>query len=405
MKVITDPERIDAILNRGVIVDVLPSKEEFRKKLLAGERMRFYLGGDATGNNLHLSHAKNFMLLEEFRQLGHEAIFLIGDFTARIGDPSAQEGVRKVLSKEEVSHNVKLFRKQVKNLLTLKKASENPAVIKYNSKWLSKLKFEQILELAANFTVQQMLERNMFAKRMQEQRPIYLHEFLYPLMQGYDSVAMNVDAEIGGTDQTFNMLAGRTLLKRVKNKEKFVVVVNLLENPKTGALMSKSKGIGVFLGATPKEMFGQIMAQPDEMIEILYINCTRVPLDEIALLMKKTGAEVKKVKLRLAEKIVEKIHGKEATQRAREEFERVFSKKDLPEKLEEIRMSGSPIDLLSLLTETKLTRSRSEARRLIEGGAVEVNQRVIVDPEARIEMEKDVVLRVGKKKFIKIIPN
>jgi len=222
MKIITEPQKIDKILNRGTIVEVLPSKTEFRNALLSGKRLRFYIGFDATAPTLHLSHAKNFMLMEKFRKLGHEVIILFGDFTARIGDPTGQISARKQLSRKEVLNNIKAWKKIIAPLMNFKD-KKNPPKIMYNHKWLSRLSMEDLLELASNFTAQQFLERDMFEKRITEGKPIFLHEFLYPLMQGYDSVAMNIDVEVCGKDQIFNSLIGRFLVKKICKKEKFVV--------------------------------------------------------------------------------------------------------------------------------------------------------------------------------------
>ena len=226
MNVITDTKRIEEIFLRGTVVDILPTKAELMKRLTSGERLRMYIGFDPTSTALHLGHAKNIMFAEELRQLGHEVIILFGDFTAQIGDPSDKAATRKQLTSEDVKKNVAGWMAQVKPLLNFAD-TENPPLIKYNSEWLSKLTFTDVVNLASHFTVQQMLERDMFAKRLKENTPIHLHEFMYPLMQGYDSVAMDVDVEICGTDQTFNALAGRTLIKRLKNKDKVVIALNL----------------------------------------------------------------------------------------------------------------------------------------------------------------------------------
>src|SRR3989344_5220534 len=322
MQVSTDEERVDEILNRGVIVNLLPTKEAFREKLLSGDRLRLYIGADPTSTALHLSHAKNYMLLEDFRRLGHEVIVLCGDFTAQIGDPSERASSRKQLTPEEVLANMETWKQQIEPILNFSD-SENPAQFKHNSEWLEKLSFADVLRLASNFTVQQMLERDMFERRIKAGETVYLHEFLYPLMQGYDSVAMEVDAEMGGTDQTFNMLAGRTLLKRLKQKDKFVLVVHLLENPTTGELMSKSRGTGVFLNTTATEMYGQIMAQPDEMVRPLFVNCTRLSFEEIDAIV---AGHPKEAKMRLAKEIVTIFHGADAAAKAEENFGKAFSK-------------------------------------------------------------------------------
>ena len=269
MSVVTDKKRIDEIFSRGIVSEIIPSKDEFLQLLLSGRKLKIYIGADPTSSSLHLSHAKNYMFLEELRELGHEAVILVGDFTAQIGDPSERTETRKQISEEKIKENVREWISQIKPLTNFED-SENPPRIVYNSEWLSKLSLKDLIPLASNFTVQQMLERDMFEKRLNKNIPIYLHEFLYPLMQGYDSAVLDVDVELCGTDQIFNALAGRTLLKRLKNKDKFIIALNLMENPKTKELMSKSKGTGVFLSSLPNEMYGAIMAQPDEMIEILF---------------------------------------------------------------------------------------------------------------------------------------
>lgn len=400
MQINTNPEDLDKILNRGIIKEILPSKKEFRQKMLSGEKLRFYIGFDATSPTLHLSHAKNFMLLEEFRKLGHEVIVLFGDFTARIGDPTDKKTARKQLSSEEVMANVKEWKRQVEPLMDFK-TKENPPLVKYNSKWLSRLNFEEVISLASNFTVQGMLERDMFEKRMKEGNPIYLHEFLYPLMQGYDSVAMEVDVEMCGTDQIFNALVGRTLSKRLLNKEKFVVAVTLMENPATGEMMSKSKGTGVFLNNKANVMFGEVMSQPDEMIENLFICCTRVSLKDISEILKLPNP--KDAKMKLAYEIVKLYYGEKEAKKAQEEFIKVFQKKENPEDIEEFPIKEDRKKLVDIIFEAKLTSSKGEARRLIEQGAVKIDSEVEKKWDKEIEIKDNMVIQAGKRKFIKIV--
>lgn len=393
-------KQIDEILNRGTIVEILPSKEEFKQKLLSGEKLRFYIGFDATASTLHLSHAKNFMLLEKFRKLGHEVIVLFGDFTARIGDPTGESSARKQLSREEVLHNADRWKEMIAPLMDFDN-KENPPKIKYNHDWLSKLNFEDIINLASNLTVQQMLERDMFEKRMDAGKPIYLHEFLYPLMQGYDSVAMDVDVEVCGTDQIFNALTGRTLLKKLKDKNKFVVAVTLMENPKTGELMSKSKGTGIFLDTNANDKFGQIMSQPDEMIEILFINCTLLSLTEIEEIMK---ANPRDAKLRLAGEIVAIYHGEEAASEARDYFIDTFSKKEIPLDVAEFEIRGDAMKLIEILVQSKNATSLGDARRKIEQGGVSINDEKITDTQMMVTKEfNGKVLKIGKMGFVKIV--
>jgi len=383
MKVITDEKKIDEVLSRGVITSVLPIKEDFKKLLMSGKRIKIYIGFDATADTLHLSHAKNIILLEEFRKLGHEAILLFGDFTARIGDPSDQAGTRKILTAREVLDNVKSWKNQIKNLMDFNN-KENPPKVLFNSKWLAKMTMEEVLELASNITVGQMIERDMFQKRMKEGKHIFLHEFLYPLMQGYDSVAMEVDAELCGTDQIFNALMGRTLLRKLKNKEKFVVAVNLMENPKTGELMSKSRGTGVFLNTTATEMFGSIMAQPDENMQQLFIDCTWLELNEINGIMK---SHPKEAKIRLAFEITKMYHGEKKAMSAKDNFEQTFSKGGIPRDIKTVKTSKET-PLVEIFLEHGLVSSKSEFNRLNKEGAIK-------------EIENG-VYRVGKHRFLRI---
>ena len=393
MKVTTDQKIIEEIFSRGVVVEVLPSKEELIKKMIAGDKLRIYIGADPTSDSLHLSHAKNYMFLEELRQLGHEVIVLVGDFTAQIGDPTDKTAARVQLSEKQVKENVRSWINQIQPLMNFKDKT-NPPRILYNSEWLSKLSFKDVVLLASNFTVQQMLARDMFSKRIKEDTPIYLHEFLYPLMQGYDSVAMDVDVELCGTDQTFNALAGRTLVKRLKDKEKFVITVNLMENPKTKELMSKSRGTGVFLSASPNDMFGQIMAQPDEMIEVLFINTTRIPLSEKT---KITELGPRDAKIWIAHDIVKRFYGENEAQKAQENFKKVFSKKELPEEIKEVENKEN---IIQTTVVAGIIQSNSEAKRLIKQKAVKVNDIVVEDWEYKLKSGD--VVKVGPRKFLKI---
>jgi tyrosyl-tRNA synthetase len=388
-------------LNRGTIVEILPSKEEFKKALLGGDKLRFYIGFDATAPTLHLSHAKNFMLLEKFRKLGHEVIVLFGDFTARIGDPTGESSARKQLTREEVLSNVDKWKEMIAPLMDFK-SNVNPPLIKYNHDWLSKLNFEDIINLASNLTVQQMLERDMFERRIEAGKPIHLHEFLYPLMQGYDSVAMDVDVEVCGTDQIFNALTGRTLLKKLKNKNKFVVAVTLMENPKTGELMSKSKGTGIFLDTVANDKFGQIMSQSDEMIEILFVNCTTLPLSEIEIIMKDNPRDAK---LRLATEIVAIYHGEESARSAREYFINTISNKQIPNDVKIVECLAPEIPVIDYMIEAGLATSKSDARRKIEQGGVSVDGEKIVSVDFMLDSDihDDKVVKVGKLGFAKII--
>lgn len=396
---------IDDLLDRSV-AEVLPSKDALKEALLSGRKLKIYIGTDATGTSLHLGHATNYIVLEKFRRLGHKVIFLIGDFTARIGDPTDKDAARKQLTREDVKRNVKTWLKQIAPVISLKDR-KNPVVIKYNHDWLSKLTFEDIIGLASNFTVQQMLERDMFEHRLSEEKPIYLHEFFYPLMQGYDSVAMDVDIELCGNDQKFNALAGRTLQKKINNKEKFVFITTLLVNPVTGEkMMSKSQGTGVFLDSSAKDMFGGIMSQADENIPQLFTDCTYVSLEEIRKIesgLKSGKLNPRDVKARLAKEIVAIYHGWNEAEKAAEEFDSVFKNKELPSEIEEIIVPFSSTEAVDMLISSGLISSKSEARRLIEQGGLKVDGEKITDPKAELTVpEEGIVIQAGKRKFVRI---
>jgi tyrosyl-tRNA synthetase len=397
-KDMNEKERIlEEIFSRGTIVEVLPSEEKFKERLLSGDVLTFYIGFDATAPMLHLSHAKNIMLLEKFRKLGHKAVLLFGDFTAMIGDPSGEASKRKQLSREEVLKNVSEWKKQIQPLMDFE-AQENPPVVKYNSEWLDALSFQEVIELASQFTVQQMLERDMFEKRIQAGNPVHLHEFLYPLMQGYDSVMIDADVELCGTDQTFNALAGRTLLKKKMGKEKFVVTVTMMEDPETGELMSKSKGTGIFLNASPRDLFGQVMAQRDSMIEVLFHHTTHISLEEIQEILKDENP--RNAKIRLAFEIVRIFYGESIAQQEQKYFIETFSQKIVN------RNDLSFLDvcvgesLLDILVRFHLSKSKNEARQKIRQGGVALANEKITDEQYSVTQEDDQkILRVGKKYF------
>ncbi|MBR6010413.1 MAG: tyrosine--tRNA ligase [Alphaproteobacteria bacterium] len=394
----TKEQIIDEILDRGIIVDILPSREEFKQRLL-NEKLRFFIGADPTNASLHLSHAKNFMLLEEFRKLGHEVFVLFGDFTACIGDPSDRNSARARLTPEQVHEFSKDWVRQISPLIDFND-TDNPAHVVFNGDWLNKLTMRDLIELASNTTVQHMLERDMFQKRMAENRPIHLHEFLYPIFQGFDSVALDADVELCGVDQTFNALMGRTLLKKLKNKEKFIVCNNLMENPITGELMSKSRGTGVFLNTDANTMFGQIMAQPDEMIRIFLINNTRVPLDEIDALDIENNPM--NAKLFTAHKIVEIFHGVDAANSAMEHFKNTFSNKVFPENAPECTTVKPELSVMDILQMGMKSASKTELRRLVLQNAVTINDEKATDVNQVLKTNEPLFVRVGRKTFFKV---
>ena len=396
-------KEIDELLTRSV-VGILPSKELFKKELMSGKQLRIYIGADPTGSALHIGHATNYIILEKFRKLGHKVIMLVGDFTARIGDPTDKTAARVQLTREQVVANTKTWIKQLEPILGFN-AKENPVEIAYNNDWLSKMTFEDVINLASNFTVQRMLERDMFERRIKEEKPIYVHEFFYPLMQGYDSVHLDVDVEICGNDQTFNALAGRTLLQRYKNKEKFVFITTLLENPVTKEkMMSKSQGTGVFLDMAPNDMFGKVMAQPDANIPQLFTDCTFLSLDEISKIrtdLKNGAVNPKILKSRLALEITKIYHGEAAAKSAEQAFESTFAKGGVPDDVLEIKLEKG-VPLADVLIKVGIVPSKTEWRRLVADGAVRDDKDTkITDPH--FAPSQTIILKIGKRRFVKVI--
>ena len=390
--------QIEKLLNRGIITNILPSKEEFINRLNS-KKQKFYIGADATSDSLHLSHAKNYQLLEEFRQLGHEVVVLFGDFTARIGDPTDKNSTRTKLTKNEVQKNVSCWLEQIQPLLDFNDPI-NPAKIAYNSEWLSKLNFEDILELASNFTVGQLLERDMFTKRINQDKPIFMHEFMYPMMQGYDSVAMDVDVELCGNDQTFNALVGRKLQKTINQKDKFVVTVNLMENPLTGELMSKSRGTGIFLKFDAYDMFGSLMAQPDEMIKVFLINNTRIELSEVEEIVR---LHPRDAKIKMAFEVTKIMKSEEQASKAKERFINQFQKKKvLEEDMVNVIIQEEQMGLFELVRKLlDNSFSNSDILRLIKQNAITVNNLKQTDKNMIISTE-NIVVKIGKRKYFKI---
>ncbi len=394
----TDPAVIDRFLNRGV-ENIYPSKDYLKSKLLSGKIQTIYLGVDPTGPTLHLGHAIVLKKLKEFQDLGHKVILLIGDFTGMIGDPTDKKATRKKLTREQVLENARHYKKQAEAFL--KFDGENPAILQYNSKWLAKLTFADVLELSSLVTVEQMLKRDMFEKRVSEGKPVYIHEFMYPLMQGYDSVAMDVDGEIGGNDQTFNMLMGRDLIKMLKNKDKFVITSKLLTDS-SGAKMGKTEGNMVSLDQTPTDMFGKVMSWGDNLIIPGFELCTYVSEEEIERIKEslKKGDNPKAHKVHLAKEIVSVYHGNEEANKASAAFERTFSKGETPENIDVIKSSKGKL-LIDIISESGLVKSKGEFKRLVEEGAVsEIGGEPIKSFDYKVE--KTAVWKIGKRRFIKI---
>jgi tyrosyl-tRNA synthetase len=403
IKPIIDEQKIDRLLTRGVAA-VYPTAEKLREVLLNGRRLRIYVGIDPTSPHLHIGHAMQFRKLREFQDLGHEVIMLIGSFTAMIGDPTDKLATRKQLTKQEVLANAKTYKKQAEKILRFK--GENAVQLKFNDKWLSKMSFEDVIGLASHFTVQQMMERDMFEKRLEDKKPIGIHEFMYPLMQGYDSVAMDVDVELGGNDQTFNMLAGRTLLREMKQKEKFVVAISLLTNSE-GKKMSKSEGGVIALTDTPEDMFGKIMAMDDSMIVPYFTLATDVADDEISAIQRalEEGMNPRDIKIRLAEMVTGMYHDAQKATAAKAHFVQVFSRREMPDAIPTFAPTRYDMTIVDVIVEANLAPSKGEARRLIEQGGVKIGGDVVTDPMLAVYPRKEeIIVQKGKRFFVKLLP-
>lgn len=399
--VITDEARVEEVLTRGV-ENVYPDKATLKKALMSGRRLRLYCGFDPTATSLHIGHGIQIKKLEEFRRLGHEVIFLYGGFTAMVGDPTDKAQARKALTATQVKKNAMGWKAQIKNIINVKKI-----VFKNNHNWLAKLKFADILQLTSYFTAQQMLARDMFQKRMEEGKDLYLNEFMYPLMQAYDSVAMDVDLEIGGNDQMFNMLAGRTLMKKMKNKEKFVLTTKLLADP-TGKKMGKTEGNMISLSDSPEEMFGKVMSWTDGMIVPALEIITDLPLELVAQVeekLKNSALNPRDAKLDLAYEVVKVYLGEVAAEKGRANFKRVFQEKDKPLEIPEVKISGADkIGVLDLFSQAGLTSSNGEARRLITEKALKIDDALVTSVDLKIEItDQGLLLQRGKKQFTKVI--
>ncbi len=407
-KVVNDKKMISDLLTRGV-EKIYPSYQDLEKKLLSGDKIRLYCGFDPSANSLHIGNAIQINKLAQFQALGHEVIFLIGDFTGMIGDPTDKKAARKKMTREEVLKNSTDFQKQASAYL--KFDGENPAKVMYNSTWNDKLNFQDLIELASNFTVQQMIQRDMFQERLKEEKPIFLHEFFYPLTQAYDSVVMDVDLEVGGNDQMFNMMCGRSLLKSLKNKEKFVLTSKLLVDD-TGKKMGKSEGNIVFLNEKPNDMYGQIMSWSDGLLKSAFELCTNIKTEELKIINESLGdksVNPRDLKMRLAYEVTKINHGEASARAAQDNFINCVQKKEIPLDIESWQASKAIYNIVDLLVDTKLAASKTEGRRLIEQGAIKIksvdgqSEEVIKDVKQDIKITGEIILQRGKLQFLKII--
>jgi len=394
-KIDTDPQKISRLLSRAV--EEIFVRESLERKLRSGKELRVKLGIDPTSPNMHIGRAIVLWKLREFQDLGHKVVFIVGDFTARVGDPSDKLAKRPMLTAKQIKENLKTYREQVGKIIDLSKAEFH-----VNSKWLSKLTFLEIADLAECFSVQQMSHRRNFAERMERGEEISLQEFLYPLMQGYDSVAVKADVELGGIDQLFNLKAGRVIQKHYGLPEQDILVGPMLLGT-DGRKMSSSWGNVININDYPKEMYGKVMSLRDELVIEYFKLCTRLSDEEIFVIggQLSSGGNPRDAKMRLAFEIVKLYHGEEKAKEAEENFISVFQKGAAPAEAEEVHAQKGAA-LSEILVGKGIVHSKSEWQRIVRGGGAEiVSGGKITDP--RFSVNENILLRVGKKRFVKII--
>ncbi|MFA4905640.1 MAG: tyrosine--tRNA ligase [Candidatus Margulisiibacteriota bacterium] len=372
-------------------VELLP-EDELIEKLKKGKPLKVKWGADPSAPDIHLGHTVVLNKLKQLQDLGHEIIFLIGDFTAMIGDPTGKSETRKPLTKSEVERNSKTYQDQVFKILDKKKTK-----VVYNSHWLSKLKIEDVINLAGKYTVARMLERDDFMNRFEKERPISIHEFLYPLIQGYDSVHLKADIEVGGTDQKFNMLVGRELQREFKEEPQVIITLPLLEG--TDGVQKMSKSLGNYIGITepPAEIFGKTMSISDTLMLRYYELLTDVPLEEVKLMHPKDA------KAQLGKILVARFYSEAQAMAAEAGFESVFAGGNLPENIKLVTIKAKKLAIGKLLVESGLAPSTSVARRLVKQGGVRVDDKVVGDEQEVVDLKTEKVLNVGKRKFVRVI--
>ena len=390
-------DKIEELLTRGVD-KIYPSKEELERVLRSGKKLKLYQGFDPTGRELHIGHMVGLRKLKQWQDLGHHVIFLIGDGTGQAGDPSGKTRAReKFFTREELRNNAVDYVKQAGKIVRFN--GKNPVEILFNGDWLNKLTYTDILNILNYFSWQQLSERDLFQDRAKKGIEVNMREFIYPILQAYDSVAMNVDLELGATDQTFNMLAGRTLLKAMKGKNKFVMTTPLLTDSK-GMKIGKTEGNVIALNDNPNDLFGKIMALSDDLIlkGLEYLTDTQFTETDVS-------SDPMKYKKQLAFEVVKQVNNESEARKALEEFEKTIQQKKTPSDFPTItlpRTLTSGATITDALVELGAVTSRSEAKRVIEQGGTAVNDQIITDPNASFIPQDDSIIRVGKRKYIKI---
>ena len=389
------------LLKRGTV-------EVFREDELAqrlteaandGTQLRAKLGMDPTAPDIHLGHTVVLRKLRQFQDLGHKAVLIIGDYTARIGDPTGQNTTRPMLTPEAIKENAQTYFEQAGKILDM---SPDKVEVRYNSEWLADMRLADVIKLTASMTVARMLERDTFEIRYKKGDPIGVHEFLYPLMQGYDSVAIKSDVELGGTDQTYNNLVGRDLQRLDGQKPQIVITMPILVGLDGVQKMSKSKGNYIGVTDAPSDMFGKTMSIPDELMENYFTLLTDIPADEIAVLCDASKTHPKEAKVKLGKLIVEQFYDANAAEAAAAEFEKVFAQNQLPDDMPEVQTPAEPIMASKLLLHCGLVESGGEAKRMCKQGGVKINDEKIADPSQEIAPADGMVVQVGKRKFAKL---
>ena len=373
---------------------------ELRERLAEGRPLRVYCGYDPTSPDLHLGHTITMRKLRQFQDLGHDAIFLIGDFTGLVGDPSDRESARRQQTPEEVAEKAETYLEQAFKIL-----DPDKTIVRRNSEWLSKLSFIDVIELASHFTVQQFLARQNFSRRYDKGDPVWLHEFLYALMQGRDAAAMETDVQLGGTDQLFNLLVGRKLQEILGQRPQICLTFPILVGTDGYLRMSKSTGNYIGIDEPPVEMYGKVMSLPDHAMLDYYMLVTRFTPDQIASINQGLGdgsLHPRDVKMQLAREIVSIFHGDEAAGEAEHHFRTVFQERELPPEMPIYALEG-PTNVVEVITASGLAKSKSEARRLIQQGGVRLNGEKVESIEAVVTVEKEAVLQVGKRKFTRLV--
>jgi len=392
-----------AALSRGC--EALYTQQELEQRLreaaAADRQLRIKLGLDPTAPDIHLGHTVVLRKVRQFQDLGHRAVIIIGDYTARVGDPSGVNKTRPILSSQEIEANAATYVAQAGRVLD---TSSEKLEIRRNSEWLEGLKLADLLRLASQMTVARMMERDTFKKRLASDVPIGVHEFFYPLMQGYDSVCIQADVELGGNDQTFNNLVGRDIQRAHGQQPQIVMIMPILVGLDGVEKMSKSRGNYIGVTDEPNDMFGKVMSIPDALMDNYFRLLTELPPERIDELVDAERTHPRQAKASLGKMIVEQYYGRQAAEAAAAEFDRVFSQRDVPTDMPEIHVTGAEMNIVELIVLAGFAKSNSEARRLVIQGAVGIDGRKVTDVDADVRLKSGAVLRVGKRRFGRISP-